>query len=218
MKVLIAIPALDFFPVETVRSLTALTGHLQREGVNFELSIEAGTLVYMARDRLACKAINEGFTHVLWLDSDMVFSETILEDLMFCKKPFVTGIAHSRRKPFGSCLFKSIDLTNLVRYAGNDYPREPFRVAGCGFAGVLIETELLKQVQSSYQTCFTPIQNYGEDLSFCRRVQELGYQIFADPVVRLGHVGHITVYPEDYERWIGEISNIDTITGVIKDA
>ena len=200
MRLMIAIPAMDFVPTEFAESLGKLTARLARDGVDFELVFEKGTLVYMARDRLASRAVNHGYSHVLWLDSDMVFTDGILDDLMFCGRDFVTGIAHGRRKPYLSCVFKNLELTNLTRWTVDEYPAEAFEVAGCGFACVLIRTEILKAVLEKFNTAFTPYPMYGEDLSFCKRAVSLGYRIYAEPSVRLGHVGHQTVYPEDEVR------------------
>ena len=67
MKLLIAIPAMDFMVTEFVKSLLKLTNKLKDDGIDFETRIEAGTLVYFARDKLARYAMNNGFTHVLRL-------------------------------------------------------------------------------------------------------------------------------------------------------
>lgn len=203
MRLLIAVPAMDFMPVAFVKSLTDLITRLKDDQINFELKIESGTMVHVARDRLACYAINKEFTDVLWLDSDMVFTPDILEDLMFSGKDFVTGIAHSRRPPFSGCLFKDLRLNSLERF--HEYPVDTFEIAGCGFAAVLIKTDVLKAVQMHFNTCFLPMANYGEDLAFCKRATELGYKIYAEPGVRLGHVGHITIYPEDAAKWWKEL-------------
>ena len=205
MKLMIAIPTMDTMPTPFVESLLGLTRRLDRDGVPYDVVIESGTLIYMARDRLACKAINKGYTHVLWLDSDMVFSDSIVEDLQFCGRKFVTGIAHGRRSPFLSCLFKSIDLSNIERWELKDYPKDTFEVAGCGMACVLMETQILKDVQFKFNTCFIPLLSYGEDLSFCKRAVSMGYHIYAEPTVRLGHVGHITIWPDDAARFANEL-------------
>lgn len=203
MKLLIGVPTTDFVHVEFLKSLTALILRLQEDKIDFTLHIEPGTLVYCARDSIACKAINEGYTHVLWLDSDMVFTDDLLDTLMFCGKPFVCGIFHSRRKGYHSALFKNIDVNRLERF--EEYPSEPFEVAGCGFAGVLIETSILRDVQTKNGTCFLPLKMYGEDLAFCLRAKELGHRIYAEPSAVMGHVGHITIYPEDHEKWKAEV-------------
>ena len=61
------------------------------------------------------------------------------------------------------------------------------------------------------ETCFTPILQYGEDIAFCFRVRELGYKMYCEPSVVCGHIGHITIYPEDHERWKGTISNYNEV-------
>ena len=211
MKLLIGVPALDYMHADFVKCLTALIFKLKKDGVNFDLEIATGTLVYFARDRIARKAINEGYTHVLWLDADMVFNPDVVDDLLFPDKPFVCGVFHARRPSYGSCIFKCIDLIQGVsRY--EEYPADTFEIAGCGFACVLIETEILKAVCTHYGTCFTPIINYGEDLAFCKRVTELGYKMYCEPSVRVGHIGHKVIWPEDHEKWKAEISNYEEVT------
>ena len=98
MKLLIGIPTLDYVHSEFMRCLIALIQRLRDDGINFDVDIESGTLVYIARDRIAHKAINENYTHVLWLDSDMIFNADLLDDLMFSGEAFVSGIYHARRK------------------------------------------------------------------------------------------------------------------------
>lgn len=202
MRLLVGIPSTDFLHVEFVKSLTNLILRLKKDKVDFTVHFESGTLVYVARDNIACKAINEGYTHVLWLDSDMVFTDDFFDTLTFCGKPFVCGIFQSRRKGYHSALFKNLDINNLERF--EEYPSQPFRIAGCGFAGVLIETEVLKAVMQKHGTCFLPLKMYGEDLAFCLRASQMGYEIWADPTAVMGHVGHITIYPEDHEKWKAE--------------
>ena len=191
-RLLIAVPCLDYVHAEFVKSLVALTGHLQREGIAHTVEIAAGTLVYIARNRLACKAINEEYTHVLWLDSDMIYSETVAEDLTFCGKEMVCGAFVSRRPPCGPCVYTSIKEGDIRRVT--DFGTEPFLVDGCGFACVLTATELLRDVQMKFGKCFTPTEYYGEDLAFCWRVKALGREIWCEPTVRPGHIAHVPVY------------------------
>lgn len=203
MKLLIGVPTLDFLHVEFVQSLTNLIMKLNREGICFEVKYITGTLVYAARDKIACHAINNGFTHVLWFDSDMVFQDSILEDLMFSGEEFVCGRFNARRKPYVSCQFSK--LVPLERI--DNYPMDTFRIAGCGFGCVLTSVDVLKDVQMHYQTCFLPTAGFGEDLAFCVRATELGHKIYCEPTAVVGHVGHITIYPEDHERYMDTISN-----------
>jgi len=203
MKLLIAIPTLDFIHVLFMERLLRLAENLNKRGVNYEIKIKAGTLVYLAREELTSYAIGNEFTHVLWLDSDMVFDDDIIDELYDTGKDFVTAIFHARRPGHQSCIFKN--LTPPDRYQWDEYPFDTFRIKGCGMAATLIKTEILKDVRDHFGNCFTPAYNLGEDLAFCRRVDELGGEIWAEPTVRVGHIGHITIYPEDEGRYLNNL-------------
>ena len=71
MKLMIAVPTYGNMPMEFCRSLTGLVKRLTAEGVSFDVVFKPDTLVYLARDHLVMDAINGGYTHTLWLDSDI---------------------------------------------------------------------------------------------------------------------------------------------------
>lgn len=194
-KLLIAVPCMDYVHVDFMNSLLKLCQHLQREGICYHTEIVSGTLVYFARNKLACKAINENFTHILFLDSDMVFDESIVETLCFSGKDFVCGAFNARRPPYGSCIYTSLKPLERVK----EYGMEPFRVAGCGMACTMISTEILHDVQIKYGNCFDPerIEDvaFGEDLAFCWRAAKVGAEIWCDPTARCGHIAHVPIWP-----------------------
>lgn len=199
MKLLIAIPTTDFIHHEFMRSLVKLIERLKDDGIDFDVEIKSGTLVYHARNLLATKARQEGYSHVLWLDSDVVFTEDLLDDLMFSGKDFVSGIYHARREPYVSCIFKGIDP--VERFECDNYPSDLFEIRGCGFGCVFMATKVLQEVFDKYDTCFLPMASYGEDLAFCYRATTCGIKMYCDPGIRIGHVGHVTIYPDYEEKW-----------------
>lgn len=204
MRLLICVPALDYMHTEFTKSLTALIMRLKDDGIDFDVCIISGTLVYIAREKLARKAVEEGFTHTLWLDSDMVFNDDLLDDLMFSGKDFVSGVYHARRPPHKSCIFKDIRLDSIVKY-DDEYPKDTFEIAGCGFGCVLIKTDIFKKVYEKFGDAFLPMHGLGEDIAFCKRVHDVGIKMFCEPSVRLGHIGHLTIYPEDQAEWSKEL-------------
>lgn len=194
-RLLIAIPTTDYMPAEFVKSLTNLITHLQREGIRFTVDIQAGTLVYFARNKLANRAIDEGYTHILFIDSDMVFDESIVETLRFSGKGFVCGAFQSRRPPYNSCVFTKLRPLTRVK----EYGMEPFRVDGCGMACTMISSEILKDVQRKFGYLFDPevidgIQ-FGEDLAFCWRALQTEAEIWCEPTARCGHIAHVPIWP-----------------------
>ena len=114
MKLMIAVPTTDYVNADFIKSLFELTEELNRKRIYYKVEIQAGTLVYFARNKLACKAVNEKFTHVLWLDSDMTFKSQILDDLMDCGKEMVCGAFVSRRPPYSPCVYSSIEKGKSV--------------------------------------------------------------------------------------------------------
>ena len=197
MKLMIAVPTTDYVHVDFMESLAGLIQKLDKDGTEYELKITGGTLVYIARGRLAQYAVNEGFTHVLWLDSDMTFGPDIAEDLLFCGKDMVCGAFVMRRPNFSPCVYSEVKRTGTLKKVTDFNRTEPFPVKGCGFAAVMTKTELLKKVYSKFGTYFRPMPHLAEDLAFCWRVNQVGGGIWCDPTVKPGHIAHMKVYAGD---------------------
>ena len=203
---LIAIPSYETCRVEFVRSLIELEGWLRDNGVAYAVKIISGTLVHCARDNLARHAVNNHFDEVLWIDSDMVFDRHLYEDLAMSGKDICCGLFISRHYPYVSCVFSQIIPVERI----TDYPEDTFRVAGCGFGAVLMKTKVLEDVMNTHKgQVFLPDARTGEDLAFCQRATDCGYEIWCEPTARVGHVGNVIIWPEDGERMRGEIQGME---------
>lgn len=99
------------------------------------------------------------------------------------------------------CFFKSLDPVDRF----DDYPNQLFEVAGVGMACVLMEARVLYDVMVKFGTCFCPTKELGEDLAFCHKARQMGYKIYVDPSVVIGHVGHVVIYPEDHRDYMAKI-------------
>lgn len=196
MKLLIAIPAQDHIPYRFVECLLKLQKHLTEQGIEHDVVFRIGALVYDSREQLAAMARFENYTHVLWLDSDMVFPADVFDLLSAHEKDFVTGICHARRKPYRSAIFSRL-LPEAVRYSRTTYPDELFQIAGSGLACALTSVHMLREVKRKHGILFLPSLAFGEDLAFCVRAAECGIDLFADPKVQIKHIGHIEIGSED---------------------
>ena len=210
-KLLIAIPCYDVMRAEFVQSLVALMNRLTADKVWYEVKIISGTVVHTARDHLAKHAVNNGFSHVLWLDDDMVFGDSILEDLTISGKTdqIICGKFISRHNPYLPTIFKRIEPT-VDRFDEDYNPGEAFRIGACGFACVLTPVQALGDVlNNNHGTCFLPTSRASEDMAFCLRATGLGYEIWCEPTARVGHVGAVTIWPEDGKRIRGDIQGLE---------
>ena len=200
MKTLIAIPCMDMLPVGFVQSLLYM-----HKGDNPTVYFKPNSLVYDSRNLLSLYAIENGFDNVLWLDSDMLFPPNTLTKLEAYSMDMVTGLYVKRHEPVEPVLYEKIEepergsdgklIANIASYT--NYPSDSFfTVAGCGFGCVLTSTKLLKHVWDEYGPAFTPYPWASEDISFCHRVNQLGYQIYCDSSVSCGHIGQF-IYTEN---------------------
>lgn len=205
MKTFIAIPSMDNIPALFGQSLALL----QRAG-DTQIGWEVGSLVYNARNNLARQAIKSEADWVLWLDSDMVFApDTLQRMLKVCTEndiDFLTAVCFRRKPPYTPCLFDRLDL--LPDDKGASYtallsvPEGRFKVGGCGFAGVLMSLDVLLSVQSKFNgRMFDPLTGMGEDVSFCWRARECGYDIWCDSSIEFGHVGSTVVTRQYFEAF-----------------
>lgn len=198
-KILIAVPCMDMVHASFAQSLASLN-KVGQCMVNFSV----GSLIYDSRNKLAAKAMKEEADYILWLDSDMVFSPDLLEKLIDDDKDMVSGIYFRRTSPWTPVIFKDSELkdSRLEWTDYVEYPKETlFKVAGAGFGCVLMKTDILFDMVGRFGDWFSPLYNSGEDLSFCYRARELGYEIWCDSRVKCGHMSHQMITEDFYEAF-----------------
>ena len=204
MKVFIAVPSMDTLPALFCQSLALL----QRAG-DTKIGFEVGSLVYNARNNLARQAIKAEADWVLWLDSDMVFAPDLLQRMLkVCTEndiDFLTALCFRRKPPYTPCLFERLDKVGK----GASYtallsvPEGRFQVGGCGFAGVLLSTDVLISVSAKFNgRMFDPFEGFGEDVAFCWRARQCGYDIWCDSDIEMGHVGQTVVTRSYFEAFM----------------
>lgn len=201
-KILIAVPCMDLVQASFAQSLASLNKVGQ-----CAVAFNACSLIYDSRNKLAAKAMKDEFDYVLWLDSDMVFRPDILEKLIADDKDMVSGLYFRRTSPYTPVIFKDSELKDgrLVWSDYTDYPKgELFKVAGAGFGCVLMKTDMIFDMIGKYGDWFTPLYSSGEDLSFCYRARELGYEIWCDSRIKCGHMSHQMITEDFYEAFKGD--------------
>lgn len=204
-KILIAIPCMDQVPAPFAQSLAMIR---KPDGDDVACSFQMGSLIYTSRNNLALQAFQVEADYMFWLDSDMVFQQDLLVDMKreMDEKglDFLTGLYFRRTPPFTPVLFDQLEIDEEGACTWTDYKDVPeglFKVGGCGFGAVLIKTDVLFEVQSKYNGMFNPIANMGEDLSFCWRARQCGYDIWCDPSMVIGHVGYTVINDKFYQSY-----------------
>jgi hypothetical protein len=131
---------------------------------------------------------------LLWVDSDIVFEPedvaTIENDLE--KYDLVTGLYMLKSWDWKPAIFKKV---------GNDYEFTEmqegiFEIEGCGNAFLGISKRVIADERLDKKP-FSKITEeditHGEDISFIQRARALGYKLYCDSSIRVGHLKTETI-------------------------
>lgn len=169
---------------------------------------ERGTILSQMRNNLADDAIEKGATHVLWVDSDMVFPADALVRLLAHRKPIV-ACNYSTRRPPCEPVAKSLDNTHWIYTDHVSTGLEP--AIACGMGLMLTETGVFTALPKPWFD-LGPVQTktegvkpavIGEDFYFCYYANgELGIHPYVDHDLSkmVGHVGEHIYSFEDALR------------------
>jgi hypothetical protein len=139
---------------------------------------------------------NPNWTHILFLDSDTSPEPDALDKLLEVEAGVAVGL--SPLYTDGGMYWNiSLDDEKLLPYH-EELPSvsEPFNIKAAGAGMMLIRREVLLMIgypwfkmtyQSKYEKPGSPAIKEGEDIYFCRKVTELGYEIKAHPLVVCEH-------------------------------
>lgn len=166
------------------------------ESTKWEIRTVPRLVTHEARNALAKMAVDEGFTHLMMIDSDHVFEKDLVHTLLLYNKDIVGVRAYRRAAPHYPCIFvkdKKMDEKEAMTFV--DACDMGLMVTDAvGFGAVLIRTDVLKKMTYPY-FYFTKT---GEDFNFCRDARELGFKVHVDTDIEIGHVTSKIIRRADY--------------------
>lgn len=184
IRVVVALPATEVMKAKTAHAIGALLVHSADKILDFLLMQSCD--IASARMWFAHQALEKDATHLLFIDSDMLFPSDALEQLLAHDKDIVGVEYHKRRFP----------LETVTAYMPDIEPSETelFKVGIAGTGFLLIKTDVFKNPKMD-KNWFSFGRNaegknvIGEDGWFCNTARDAGYDIWVDPVVKMLHLG-----------------------------
>lgn len=216
VKLVIGVPTPENVPVKFASNLVDIMFTTQREVKDLkrlDFIYSTGVRTDKNRNVILDKAINEDFTHILWLDADMIYPTDIVKTYIEAKPDLDV---------MGCLYFKRAHPYDPIGYVKGDNPLRPFQhidpskvpddtiliVDGLGFGGVLVNLDVYRGMGddkwmvygSGFHLPFDNENGITHDLLFCRKAQEYGYQILLHTGVRPSHLMTKEVTMEDWKQ------------------
>jgi len=151
------------------------------------------------RNGIAEEALKIGAEWVFYVDDDQVFAPDTLLQLLKHDKDVVSGLYVSREAPFIPHIYDKEDEREWC------FPRllkpfdggltGPLKATGAGC--LLVRTKVFEKMEKPYWRLGQITKDgWGDDLNFCHRVREAGFEIWADLNVVVGHQFNATLWPK----------------------
>lgn len=217
-KVLVGVPLKGHTPPQSYHDRMLMFKHLGGQEVvdwyekknprcTFGFGAVGEILVPFARERLAESALETGCEYLFMVDDDMLAPPDLFYRLQANDKDICAALAFTRNPDHKPVVYESYDeldkVTNnhygFTRYVMN-YPRNTlFRCDAVGFGAVLIKTKVLRKMKKPW---FFGMEGTGEDVAFCVKAGKLGFEVWMDSRIKLGHLAHPLVITEEYhDNW-----------------
>lgn len=183
-KVIIGLPALEMMKTKTAHAIGCLI--IENPDIIFDFLVIQSCDIASNRMWLAKQAVEKGATHLLFIDSDMLFPPTALKTLLSRDKDII-GVEYNKR---------IFPLQTVTAYDPKveKSKTEPFKVGIAGTGLMLIKIGVFKNSKMN-KNWFSFGRNaegknvIGEDGWFCNTAREAGYDIWVDPTVKVLHLG-----------------------------
>ena len=190
-------------PWATAVSLMATLRVFDRQQIPVRIEAPVGSsVVTWARDAVAGAFLKSDFTHLFWIDSDIVWAPADFARLVKWGAVYdVIGAAYA---------YKKDPPQVFINLPGAEGEREVdghgnVRVKSLGLGFTLIKRAVIERLAATKDTVIVEGVEHpdmfrisrrpdtkgglGEDVAFFEDLAALGYSVFLDPSVSLGHVG-----------------------------
>ena len=185
MKIILARPVVDRVEAESESSLIQLIAATKGHSLHYVPCIGT-TIIHDARNHLVRSAYEYGFDAILFIDADMEFPPETLNQLAAHDVP-ICGVLYSSRvkenwiNAFDWSPQKQLYIRSKVQPDSGLQP-----IDAVGFGITLVKREVLEAIRDPW---FFYDMDFSEDVNFCRRARQCGYQTYIDTDLDIAHIG-----------------------------
>lgn len=192
-KIGVVVPSGDTWQARFAVCLVSL---IQYSSDKFEIVLinPRSSLIATGRQMGVDEAVRRRCDAILFLDSDMVFPHTLLEELYQSEHHGVVGASYVKRAPPVSWNHVELSGSPELGYGVREVRRLPL-------GATLIRADVFATMERPYFRCgYENGIEIGEDFYFCDQVRKLGGGVWMDAAAsaKIGHLGsHTFTYKGD---------------------
>lgn len=184
-RILIAIPCKNDIQADTFKSIYDLE---IPDGFETEFQYFYGYAIAQVRNLIANWMVNGPYDYLLAVDHDMILPKDTLIKMIQHDKDFVSGVYRQRLPEQHIELYDS----NYVRLPIENVTGDLLRIGASGFGCVLIKKQVFQKLtfpHFEYHENPDSSKIFSEDVDFCKKANEAGFELYADTSILCGHIG-----------------------------
>ena len=175
---------------------------LEIPGDQYSVLYVEGADVAYARNLLTERAMGVA-DYIMFLDDDVLPPMNTITKLLAHDKDIVSGLYFSRQEPhFPQIYLKNKEDSQRYDCVENYEKDKLIEIDACGAGCMLIKSEVFKKIKKPYFWYIPAGEDTlrkGEDIYFCEKAKEAGYQIYADTSIICKHLGKKLVGAEHWD-------------------
>lgn len=187
MRILICTCCKDSAPIEYTQSMVNA-----RISVDHDFLFVKGAAINEARDMAARNAIMGGFTHLMFIDDDIMFPPDAIQKLIDMNWPIAAGLYFTKAEHSMPVAWERLYLEDDQIQADPlilQRNETIYEVDAVGMGFTLIQVDVIKDVLKHNKSTFYPLHFASEDITFCYLANQLGYRVMLNITTGLLHIG-----------------------------
>lgn len=169
------------------QTFTSIIAMMYNTPLQLHWNLFQGPYIHDSRNRIVEVAKEEKATHLMFIDNDMQFPPDGVMRLLKHDKDIVCGAYRMKARDMNG----TIKMIKNGVYENVENPPETLFMCDAAPTGfMMINMKIFDKIGFPYfYTCYANENLMGEDVYFCGKAKEAGFEIWCDGTIKLGHVG-----------------------------
>lgn len=190
IQVLVGMPSHGTMPTKAAMSIAGL---MKQTTVMTGFLVVEGSVLPQNREILVEWAVKERFTHLFFLDSDILCDGDVINRLLAHNLLIVGAPYMKRAEPSYPVVMEKREngeIGSIGKFG--KMPDVLFSAYAQGLGCCLIDLDVFKKIERPYFAfVYSPggVLIHGEDIHFFEQATKAGIQNFVDPTIKVRHIG-----------------------------